>query len=104
MSQAAVADRERLPPELGKHCADDACAGENDLGTIGLQADDLPALLGARGAVELDLPVDVGSVEDGAVNEARFVGGESQLDRGEIRDGSPHADEAVGPRPAVEAL
>jgi len=58
MSQSAVADRERVLPELGEHRADDAGAREDDVGSRRLEADDRPSFVGAARAVELDLPVD----------------------------------------------
>ena len=46
--KAAVADRERFPPELRDHRPHDAGAGEDHLGALGLQADDLAALSAVR--------------------------------------------------------
>jgi hypothetical protein len=57
VAQAAVADREALAAELGEDAAHDAGAREDDGRAVGLQADDLPSLLGITGAVELDLTV-----------------------------------------------
>src|SRR4051812_42852255 len=53
VSKPVVADGERLPAELRDHGSDDAGSGENDLGPLGLKADELAALIRAAGAVEL---------------------------------------------------
>ena len=47
MAQAAVAEREALAAELDEDAAHDAGARENDRGSVGLQPDDHPALVGA---------------------------------------------------------
>src|SRR4051812_10264002 len=88
--QTAVADGERFAAELGEHGADDAGAGKDDVRAIGLQAGEVPALIAVAGAVELDLPIDLGTVEDRAVDDVVVVGGEPVLDGGEVRDGAPH--------------
>ena len=46
VAQAAVADREALAAQLGEDAAHDAGACEDDRGSVGLQSDDLPALVG----------------------------------------------------------
>ena len=73
MAQAAVADRERVAAELVEHRAHDAGAGEDHLGALRLQADDLAPLVGGARAVELDLAVDLGPVEHGALDDVGVV-------------------------------
>jgi hypothetical protein len=60
VAQAAVADRQGGLLEFVHDGADDACAGEDDVGAFGLRADDRAAGVGVSGAVELDLAVDLG--------------------------------------------
>ena len=69
---------------------------------FGLEADDRAALSAVARAVELDLAVDLGSVEHRALDDVRVVRRERVLDGGEVRDRAAHADERVRARPAVE--
>src|SRR5262245_66567135 len=71
--EAAVTHSQGLRAELRQHGADDARAGENDLRPVRLQADDLAALGGGAGAIELELPVDLRNVEDGALDDVGVV-------------------------------
>ena len=67
-----------------------------------LQPDDRAPLVGVAGPVEVDLAVDLGAVEDRALDDVGVVLRQAVLDRGQVRDGSTHADERIGRRPAVE--
>jgi hypothetical protein len=100
--QAAVADREALAAELGEDAAHDAGAREDDRGSVGLQSDDLSALVGVAHAVELDLPIDLGAVQDGAVHDVAVVDREAVLDGGEVRDRAAHADDALDGEPIIQ--
>ena len=73
MAQTAVADRQRVLPELAEHRPHDARTGENDVGALGLEADDLTALVETARAVQLDLPIDLGPVEHGPLHHVRVV-------------------------------
>src|SRR4051812_36975062 len=59
MAQPAVADDQRVGAEQHQHAAHDARTGEDDLGPVGLQADDPPAHRGRADAVELQLALDL---------------------------------------------
>ena len=76
VAQAPVAHGDGVGAELRHHRPHDAGAREDHLGPLGLQPDDPAALLGGRGAVALDLAVDLGAVEDGALNDLGIVGRE----------------------------
>src|SRR6478752_1670901 len=102
MSQAAVAHGERLISEPAEHGTHDAGTGEDDVRALGLETDDLATLGGAAGVIELDLPVDLGSVEDGALNDVRVVLFQAMLHAREVRDRPAQADERVGWVSAVE--
>ncbi len=95
MSKATVADRERFPLELRHHRSDDAGAREYHLGPVGLKADDLSPLISGACAVELDLPVDLGKVENRSLHDRGVVLGQIVLDRRKVRDGATHPDEQV---------
>src|SRR4051812_35314776 len=71
--QPAVAHRQRLLAELLQHRADDARAGEDDLGALRLEADDLAPLVGGACPVELDLAVDLAAVEHRPLYDVRVV-------------------------------
>ena len=62
----------------------------------------LAALVGGAGAVEVDLPLELGDVEDRPLDDVRVVRRERVLDRGDVRDGAAHADEGVGTGAVVE--
>ncbi len=94
--QPAVAHDERFAIELRQHREHDAGAREYDLGAVRLEADDGTPLVGCAGAIELDLPVDLGAVEPGALDDVRVVRRESMLDGGEVRQRPAHPDERVG--------
>ena len=55
-------------------------------------------------AVQLDLAVDLGAVEDGALDDLGIVRREAVLHGGEVRDRAAHSDEGIRRRPPVEAL
>ena len=101
--EPAVADGERVAAEQLEHGADDAGAGEDDLGAVGLQADDPAALVRGAGAEELDLPVDLAALEHRALHDVGVIGIEPVADRGEVRDGAAHPDHRGGRRPALQA-
>ena len=65
---------------------------------LGCKPDDLSALLGIARAVERDLPVDLHAVQDPCLERRPVVDGQAMLDRGEIRDGAAHADDALWKR------
>ena len=73
VTKTAVAHDQRVAAELRQHRAHDAGTGENDLGPIRLEADDGSPLVGRPSSVELDLPVDLGSIEPGALDDVRVV-------------------------------
>ena len=50
--------------------------GEDDLGSLGLQPDDQATTLGVAGAVELDLPVELGPVQHRPLDPIRVVAGQ----------------------------
>ena len=102
MAQTAIADRERVLSELAQHRPHDARTREDDVGALGLEADDLATLVEAERAVQLDLPVDLGPVEHGALHDVRVVLSQTVLDRGEVRDRPAHRDEHIGRGSAVE--
>ena len=95
--EAAVADRELVALQLVEHRPDDAGAGEDHLGPCRLQADDLATLLGGSTPVELDLALDLSSVEHRAVDDLGVVRGEAVPDGGEVREGAAEADERGRP-------
>ena len=68
VTQSPVADRQRPLAQLVHDRPDDAGAGEDDVGALGLQADDRAARLGVARAVALDLAVDLGPVQDRALD------------------------------------
>ena len=102
--QTAVADGERRGAELREHRADDAGAGEDDLGALGLEADDRTPLVGAR-ACGRARSAGRSRRRSSTVpwTTVRVVGREPVLHRREVRHGAAHPDERVGRRPAVEA-
>src|SRR3954452_3330948 len=102
VAQAAVADPDRVAAEQREHGADDAGAGEDHLGAVRLEPDDLATLVGGATGVELDLAVDLVAVEHAALDDVRVIRDECVLDRGEVRDGAAHADDRVGTRAAAE--
>ena len=104
VAEAAVAHDERVAPELRQHRAHDAGAREDHLGAVGLEPDDRAPLLGGPRAVQLDLPVDRGPVEPGALDGVRVVHREAELDGREVRHGAAHPDEHLGRGAAVEAV
>src|SRR4051812_33052430 len=63
VAQPPVADSQRLGAEHLHRGADDARAGEDDLGAIGLQSGDRAALRSRHRRVERDLTVDLGAAE-----------------------------------------
>ena len=71
--EPSVADDERLAAELLHRRPHDAGAREHDLGSSRLEADDPSALVGGARAVELDLAVDLGSIEGRALDDVRVV-------------------------------
>ncbi len=77
MAQAAVADGEALLAQLLHHRTDDAGTGEDDFRPLRLEADDGAAGIGIQRPVELDLAIDLGAVEDAALNDRRVIGGEA---------------------------
>ena len=58
---------------------------------------------GVELAVELDLPVDLGEGEDGALDDLRVVGREPVLDRGHVRHAAAHPDHDLGKGTALES-
>ena len=58
--------------------------------------------VGVARAVELDLPIDLGAVQDGAVHDVAVVDRETVLDGGEVRDRAAHADDALDGAPIVQ--
>ena len=79
-------------------------AGEDHLGALGLETDDVAPLVGGACAVELDLPVDLGRLERGALDHARVVGGQLVLDGREVRHRAAHPDDDVGRGPSVQPV
>ena len=69
---------------------------------IGLEAGDVPARVAVAGAVELDLPIDLGTVEDRALDDVMVVDRETMLDGGEVRHRAAHSDDALGRGPPVQ--
>jgi hypothetical protein len=59
-------------------------------------------LLDTAGAVEVDLTVDLRSVQHGALDDLRVVARKLVLDSGEIRDSASHPDEGLRGRMAGE--
>ena len=59
--------------------------------------------LGVAGAVLLDLPVDLGPVECGALDAVGIVRRSPSIHRREVRDGPAHPHQRVRRRPAVQA-
>ena len=70
VAQAAVADGEALLAQLLHDRPDDAGTGEDDFRPLRLEADDGAAGVGILRPVELDLAIDLGAVEDGALDDA----------------------------------
>ena len=101
VAQAAIAYDQRFLAEPRHDRHDDQCSGEDDLGALGLQANDRPALVGRPARVERDLPLDLGDVEDGSwtTSGSRL---EPVCDGGEVGHRATHADQHVRRRPAVE--
>src|SRR3954453_9845678 len=84
VAQTAVAHGQRVAPEQAQHGANDAGAGQDHLGAVGLQPDDLPSLVGGSRPVELDLAIDLADVEHGALYDVGVVRGQRVLDRREV--------------------
>ena len=103
MAQPAVTDRELRLAELVHHRAHDAGTGEDDFRAFRLQADDAPARIGVLRAVQLDLPVDLGAVEHGALHDLGVVARQAVADRGEVGHRPAHRRERIGQRTAFEA-
>ena len=102
MAQPAIADRQRVLPELLHDRPDDAGAGEDHVGALRLQADDLAARVDVARPVELDLPIDLVAIEDGALHDVRVIRGHAVAHGCHVRERSTHPDQRVRRRPAVE--
>ena len=100
--EAMIADRDRVASELVHDRPDDAGAGENDLGTRRLQADDRAASGGVDAAITVDLSIDLGPIEDRPLDDVGIVRRQPVLDCGEVGHGAAHGHDPVGPRSAVE--
>src|SRR5579862_3321 len=100
--QPAVTDGELAAVELPEHRSDDQRPREDHRGPRRLEPDDRAPLVGGSTPVELDLAIDLLSVEDRSVDDFGVVGGELVLHRREVREGAAHADESVGARAPVE--
>ncbi len=100
--QAAIAHDGRLPTKLRDHGPDDARAGENHIGPFGLQAHGATPFLDRAGAIEVDLPIDLGEVEDGALHDFRLIGCELVLDGRKVGGGAPQRDQRGRRRPSVQ--
>ena len=77
VAEAAVAHGELVPAQLVHDHAHDARPGQDDVGASRLEADDLPACLRVAGAVQLQLAIDLGAVEDRSLDDVRIVGREA---------------------------
>src|SRR5262249_19087452 len=64
VAEAAIAHRDLVAAQLVEHDADDARAGEDHLGPLRLQPDDVAPLVGRALAVESDLAIDFRPFED----------------------------------------
>ena len=102
VAEAAIAHGERLLAQLLHHRPDDAGAGEDDVGSLRLEPDDRPARLDIARPVELDLAVDLGPVEDAALDDVRVVRGQGVLHRGDVRDRAAHRHQRVGSGATVD--
>jgi hypothetical protein len=79
---------------------DDARARKDDVRALGLQADDHATSLGVARAVELDLAVDLGSVQDRALDEVGIVSGQTEaVDTDRAGVGSAAGARRAGPPP-----
>ena len=77
-------------------------ARQDDVGAFRLEADDRRDERRRRAAVQLDLAVELGSIEDRAADDVRVVRSQRVLDGGDVRHGAAHPDDGVGSRPVVE--
>ena len=57
----------------------------------------------SEAAVELDLTVDLGAVQDRPLDDVRVVGGQSVAHRCQVRHGTAHRHNGVRARPPIEA-
>ena len=101
--RAAVAHGEALLAQLLHDRPDDAGTGEDDFRPLRLQTDDGAAGLRIPRPVELDLAVDLGTVEDGPLDDGGIIRGEAIPDRGDIGHRAAHRDQRVGNRAPVDA-
>ena len=53
--------------------------------------------------VELDLAIDLGAVDDAALNDRGVVGGQAMHDRGDVGHRAAHRDQRVGNRAPIDA-
>ena len=59
--------------------------------------------VGVTRSIQLDLAIDLGPIEDGALDDVRVVDGERVLHGRDVGDGPAHRHEGVGRRAAVDA-
>src|SRR5215510_12558645 len=69
VTEAPVAHRERLLSQLLHDRPDDARAREDDVRALGLQTDNRATSLRVAWPVELDLAIDLGAVQDRALDD-----------------------------------
>ena len=104
VSQAAVAHRHPVLPEHVHDRAHDARPGEDHVGALGLEPDDRATGVCVARPILLDLPVDVPTLEDRPVDGVWVVGVEAELHGRDVRDRTPHRNQGVGRRSALEAM
>src|SRR4029079_3896867 len=86
----AIAHGHRLLLELRENGPDDARTGEDHLRAFRLEADDLTPALGGPRPVQLDLAIDLGEIEDRAMDHVRVVRREGVLDGRDVRHAAAH--------------
>ena len=102
MTQAAVADPHDGLPEFVHHSPDDAGAGKNDVGALRLKTDDRATLRRVAQAIQLDLAVDLGSVQHSALYDIGIVGLQTVLDGSDVGNGAAHGDKHIRGGAAVD--
>jgi len=103
VAQTSVAYRQAGLAKLFHDGPHDAGPREDHFRAVGLKADDGPTHLGAARAVELDLPVDLGTFEGRSPDNGWVVVGEAVPDRGDVCDRAAYAYQRVRHRVTVEA-
>src|SRR5262245_40760992 len=102
VTQPVVAHEQRVLAELRHDGPDDAGSRQDHVGPRALQADDAAPFVHRAAAIQLDLPIDLGSIDACSLHGVRVVAGQTEHDRGDVRDDAAHPDEGIGRARRIE--